>query len=68
MCIRDRIYGVVQPRVIEWMRIYDDGLEEGHRLFLGSSFEMCIRDRFPAGDGDGGTRGEIPASHFEEVR
>ena len=33
-----QIYGVVQPRVIEWMRIYDDGLEEGHRLFLGSSF------------------------------
>ena len=33
-----QIYGVVQPRVIECMRIYDDGLEEGHRLFLGSSF------------------------------
>ena len=33
-----QIYGVVQPRVIEWMRIYDDGLEEGHRLLLGSAF------------------------------
>ena len=33
-----QIYGVVQPRVIEWMRIYDDGLEEGHCLLLRSAF------------------------------